>query len=297
MNCPKCGKELNENQKFCSECGAKIGENDMQEIINIKWLVISIAAIALVFGTCILATQNSPSANTSNNNVNNEVVEDTNTDEETTAYTEEPQEVQKPVAPKPNCVYETSDGVCFTTQIFEFEPIKVQTQTSYEYNYWLGAKDACESKGYKLPNDYELRSLFGDILGIEIYSGIDIDTTKFSYTKIPTNYEILKRIAPKKEMYGIYLWENEEFDDERAYMRKKDTIWGDETTKQYVADKFSYNKNVICVYDPNGKPHKSLLEISREKEAKAKELQAKQRALKEKQMQEELNKEAEDALF
>ena len=166
MNCPKCGKELNENQKFCSECGAKIDESDMQEIINIKWLVISVAAIALVFGTCILATQNNTSANTSNNNANNEVVEDTNTDEETTKYAEEPQEEQRPVAPKPNCVYETSDGVCFTTQIFEFEPIKVQTQTSYEYNYWLGAKDACESKGYKLPNDYELRSLFGDIIGI-----------------------------------------------------------------------------------------------------------------------------------
>ena len=74
-------KRINENQKFCSECGAKIGESDMQEIINIKWLVISVAAIAIVFGTCILATQNNSSANTSNNNVNNEVVEDTNTEE------------------------------------------------------------------------------------------------------------------------------------------------------------------------------------------------------------------------
>lgn len=289
MHCPNCGNELDEEKKYCTNCGAKLGNSDMPEVITPKWVVISIVAIALVFGTCIIAMQNNnPLTDTINDKTNNEVVEDTTTVDDTTEYTAE-EEPQRAIAPKPNCVYETSDGVCFTTQIFEFEPI--------EYNYWLGAKDACESKGYRLPNDYELRSLFGDILGIEIYSGIGIETTKFSYTKIPTNYEILKRIAPKNEMYGIYLWENEEFDDERAYMRKKDTIWGDETTKQYVADKFSYNKNVICVYDPNGKPHKSLLEISREKEAKAKELQAKQRALKEQQRQEELNKEAENALF
>ena len=24
MNCPKCGSELNENQKFCTNCGYKI---------------------------------------------------------------------------------------------------------------------------------------------------------------------------------------------------------------------------------------------------------------------------------
>ena len=38
MNCPKCGKELNENQKFCTDCGAKINTknvNSLQTIIII----------------------------------------------------------------------------------------------------------------------------------------------------------------------------------------------------------------------------------------------------------------------
>jgi predicted amidophosphoribosyltransferase len=34
MNCPNCGKEVNENQKFCSHCGTKLKDNENIEIHN-----------------------------------------------------------------------------------------------------------------------------------------------------------------------------------------------------------------------------------------------------------------------
>lgn len=34
MNCPNCGNEINENQKFCTKCGAKVEENINEEPIT-----------------------------------------------------------------------------------------------------------------------------------------------------------------------------------------------------------------------------------------------------------------------
>ena len=200
-----------------------------------------------------------------------------------------------------NCVYKTSDGTCFTTKIFKAEPIKDFNKID-KYNYWLGAKDACESKGYRLPNDKELRSLFSDILGIEIYSGIDVKSEKYSDSNIPTNFEILRKIAPKQEHDNIYLWENETFDEDRALVRSKGDLWNSDETHQYIADKFGY-KNIyykeraICVYDPNGKPHKSLLETTKEKELQLKQQEEQRQKTEQIQHRIEKNKEAENELF
>ena len=162
-----------------------------------------------------------------------------------------------------NCVYKTSDGVCFTTQVFKAKPIKVIGKNYY--NYWLGAKDACESQGYKLPNDNELRSLFSDILGIQINNGTEVKTVKDSYSKIPTNFEIIKAIAPNELYGGLRLWEDKEFDNNRAYARQNNYSWETYETHQYITGKFEYEfgsntPDTICVYDSNGKPHKSLHE-------------------------------------
>ncbi len=314
MNCPKCGKELNENQKFCSECGAKIGESDMQDIINIKWLVISIAAIALVFGTCILATQNSPSANTSNNNVNNEVVEDTNTDEETTAYTEEPQEPEKPVAPKPNCVYETSDGVCFTTQLFKATPMHYYdctggwttylrekpacaevnsygiSQCYYPHDSWAGAMKACKDWGYQLPNAYELNSLAKDILGTVISNEIDEFSSKAPDKRL--NLVPIEKLKPdiNSKDFNIFLWENADDTSSTAYMRVINVFenkWGyqysDTRRGKGIkdAEALRFIPWAVCVYDPYG--------VAKEKYVLPKPVP--------KPTDDKYNKEAEDALF
>lgn len=190
-----------------------------------------------------------------------------------------------------SCVYKTSNGVCFTTQLFEAEPIKVNVDGKERYDYWLGAKDACESRGYKLPNDDDLRALFQDILGIEIKSGIDIKSYKSkSFTDVPTNYDILKRIAPtgfnsysqgSDKWKFVYLWEDREFDSKMAYYRYKDVDWGDEESSQKLGERlhdYSSDINVICVYNPNGKPHKSLVQIQKEKiEKEKKDLEAKKK--------------------
>lgn len=193
-----------------------------------------------------------------------------------------------------NCVYKTSDGVCFTTHVFEAEPVEIESNEKWneKKNYWLGAKDFCESKGYKLPSDDELRSLFQDILGIEIKAGINIKSYKYrGTTEIPTNYDVLKRIAPNgfssydsgtSKWNSIWLWEDESFDDKTAYIRIKDIYWGDDETYQATEDKYRSGHDAICVYNPNGKPHKSLVQKQKEakeraeKEAKRKEQQAKQ---------------------
>ena len=160
-----------------------------------------------------------------------------------------------------NCVYKTSDGVCFTTTIFKSEPIVIEKDNRSYQNYWLGAKDACESKGYRLPNDTELRSLFGDIMGVIIRSGVGIET-QVDPADTPTNYNILKKISPNDlKPCSISLWENENFDNEHAYYRQKSNV------------EINYSiPDIICVYDSNGKPHKSLLQMQKEQE-KNKELE------------------------
>jgi len=185
-----------------------------------------------------------------------------------------------------NCVYKTSDGVCFTTQVFYPDGIKDGGDKYKDYNGWNGAKDACESKGYKLPSDDDLRSLFQDILGIKIKSGVDIKSYKYKgTTEAPTNYNILKRIAPNGFNDSIYeqnkwqnidLWEDADFDDKLAYARAKFVSWGDDETYQHLVEKYSYtNSNclAICVYDPNGKPHKSKVQKQKEEQERAKKKQ------------------------
>lgn len=164
---------------------------------------------------------------------------------------------------KSNCVYQTSNGVCFTTKMFS--PYALNSD-----NYWLGAKDECESKGYRLPNDYELRALFSDIIGITIKSGTNIKSSKSSNTNIPTNYEIIKKISQNGNYNtnihkDIYLWENQQFSEKQAYVRNRTTFWGIEESKQAITDKNYSFICAICVYNPNGKTHKSLKEFEREK--------------------------------
>lgn len=283
MNCPKCGKELNENQKFCTKCGAKIGESCMQEIINIKWIVISIAAIALVFGVCILAIKNNLSANTSNNNVNNEIVEDTdiNIDEEATEYTEEQQE---PVAPKPHCVYETTDGVCFTTQLFKVTPMHYYdctgglttygeektageearnygiNQCQAQYDAWAGAVKSCKDWGYKLPSTEELDSLAKDI-----YSVI-VSDKPYERTYLPPNQDVnitpLRALKPDYDYdhsKGVELWEDLEINSRQAYSRRfaieKNKYWYTWTTRHVYmrnSSAMAIMDYAVCVYDPYG---------------------------------------------
>ena len=205
-----------------------------------------------------------------------------------------------------NCVYKTSDGVCFTTQLFEAERLKVVNIDENYYDRWLTAKDACECRGYKLPSDDDLRSLFQDILGVKIEKGINIKSYKHrSTTNIPTNYDILKRIAPdgfNKYSSGtykwrnIYLWEDESFDDKSAYVRDFDNDFGSDVTSQKTREKRDYDRGteqVICVYDPNGKPHKSLIHKLKEEEK-----HVKQELEKKKQQTEQASEQAvKDALF
>lgn len=191
-----------------------------------------------------------------------------------------------------NCVYKTSDGVCFTTEIFEVDPMRIKIGSFWSANYWLGAKDMCESKGYRLPSDVELRSLFKDIVGFEISKGIDIKTYKYSNSKTPINYNVLKKIAPKgfvsytTSWDNVNLWENEEFDDDRAYYRNLKT-WGDEVSYQSFISIYVDNR-AICVYDANGKPKKSLVKEQKEKINAEREQQ---------KSQQQFEKGAEDALF
>ena len=85
-------------------------------------------------------------------------------------------------------------------------------------------------------------------------------------------------------------------------MRSKGDLWNSDETHQYIADKFGY-KNIyykeraICVYDPNGKPHKSLLEIAKEKELQLKQQEEQRQKTEQIQHRIEKNNEAENELF
>jgi len=190
-----------------------------------------------------------------------------------------------------SCVYKTSDGVCFTTTIFDVEPL-LEGKNLETKNYWLGAKDYCESRGYKLPSDDDLRSLFHDFLKVEINAGMQIKTFKdMNTTDIPLNYDVVKRIAPDefynykghdKEWKYITFWENELFDNERAYIRRlsHDRSFSANSYEIYqdIANLDDSYKKGICVYNPNGKPHKSLVQIQKEKiEKEKKDLEAKKK--------------------
>lgn len=192
-----------------------------------------------------------------------------------------------------NSVYKTSDGVYFMTEIFKVEPLLEYNPkySCYDKNYWLGAKDYCECRGYKLPSDQDLISLFSDILGIKINPGLKVRTTKSSYSTIPTNYEILKKIDSSGHNWDyLELWEDREFNGKEIYCRYKTKSWGDDETYQTYKDNSSSYVRGICVYDPNGKPHKSLVQIQKEKFEQ-------ERKMKEEKFKQETKKEAENDLF
>ena len=300
MNCPKCGSEISENQKFCSSCGANLTneQNNINPLNSTNKLLFPIiggaCVIALIFAG--IGYSMKPSTNITD-------VQPTETEEniEDDGNAFDPEIAKKMTKREHNCVYVSSDGICFTTKIFKAEPIKDFNKID-KYNYWLGAKDACESKGYRLPNDKELRSLFSDIIGIKVNSGIDVKSEKYSDSNIPTNFGILKKIAPKQEHDNIYLWENETFDEDRALARSKGNSWNSDETHQYIADKFGYKniyykESTICVYDQNGKPHKSLLETTKEKELQLKQQEEQRKKEEQRQKQEQMDNEAENTLF
>ena len=206
MNCPKCGNEINENQKFCSNCGANLSgktENNMKAFNTSNQLFYPI-----IGGACVLALLFAGFSFAIRTNTMTSQPTEIEETEEDNGKAFDSEIARKMQAENHNCVYVTTDYVCFTTHIFKAEPIKNFDKSIQEYDYWLGAKDACESKGHRLPNDDELRSLFSDILGIEVNSGIDVKSEKYSDSNIPTDFEILKKIAPKQEHDNIYLWEN-----------------------------------------------------------------------------------------
>ncbi len=311
MNCPNCGKKFEENQKFCSDCGTSLTEenNNLTNLLNKnKTLIYSIigsaCVIAIIFAgisyTVKLNTNEQQTTETAEEVIDEDMVFD-------------PEIARKTIGAEFNCLYTSSNYTCFTTQAFKAEPIK-EGKDFKDNNYWLGAKDACESKGYRLPNDEELRSLFSDIMGINIDSGMEVKTVKYADSKIPDNYDLLRQIAPKgfddsdgaRKWDNVIFWENEMFDDVHAYARKKYRSWYEYTETEQYAEyiKLDYNIHTICVYDPNGKPHKSLLEITKEKQKIAKQ-QAEQkrkeeeekRKEEEKKKQEQMDNEAEDVLF
>jgi len=303
MNCPNCGNEINENQKFCSNCGQAVGDN-----ANLPWIkqhfkeiiIFSLAVFFLVVcGALALNNNNIPAQTDKTVVADTEVAEDGGYENpEDMGCGDGLEETQQLTNLPRNCIYETSDGVCFTTEVFSPKPLIVGDKG----NYWVGAKEACESQGYKLPSDYDLRSLFSDILSIQVKSGMNIQTTKFmTNSDIPNNYTPAQKIAPKGfHNYGtkwddITLWEDSDFDNDRAYMRRYSNS---DTTFQYIEEKIKYHfepiPKTICVYDPNGKPHKSFIEEQNEKTKR--EAQA-EKERKMQQKQEQLKNEAENELF
>lgn len=335
MHCPNCGNELDEEKKYCTNCGAKLDGSDMPEVINIKWVVISIVAIALVFGTCILATQNSnPPTDTINDKTNNEVVEDTTTVDDTPEYTAE-EEPQRPIAPKPKCVYETSDGVCFTTQIFKVTPMNYYDCTggwttyeeerlageearSYgitlckpEYDNWAGAAKMCGDWGYKLPSEADLTSLARDIFGINISNEPSQRSYCPSWKKINTApIKALKPDATPKN-FGTALWEDTEESSTLAHARRIyifENEYGNPAssyTQRISGSRPPYYigtiERAVCVYDPYGVAKTKYVP------PKPKPVQTSKPQTSEKQQtpvqqqapaaDEKYNKEAENALF
>ncbi len=311
MNCPKCGSQINDEQKFCPNCGASLSaeKSSFAKFFNTSHPLF----YPIIGGVCVFALVLAGFGYTIKNQGESqqiaevaENVEETSNNNVTT---------DEHVVKRKNCVYETSNGVCFTTHVFQVNPIQVAERIWNPpnnvldvYDHWLGAKDACETKGYKLPSDSDLRSLFSDFMGVEVKSGLNINTTKFiNTTDIPNNYDVAKAIAPKgfstdyqnNAMWNsVTLWEDTQFDNNRAYIRSKyvDSFVGVDKTSQDVSnmrldrDTISY---AICVYDPNGHPKSSIRPMWAEKLKQA-EIQKQQEA---KQKHEDEIRKAEDDLF
>lgn len=78
MICPKCGSELNENQKFCTKCGANLTDDSKD---NFKIILVTIIAISVVclFAIFLIATKNSYNSNDISANTEESIVDDTDT--------------------------------------------------------------------------------------------------------------------------------------------------------------------------------------------------------------------------
>ena len=48
MNCPKCGSELSENQKFCTNCGAKINIKNVSSLQQVIIILLVVWALGLI---------------------------------------------------------------------------------------------------------------------------------------------------------------------------------------------------------------------------------------------------------
>lgn len=280
MNCPKCGNELNENQKFCSNCGYKNSDDIISKIFNSKEIIIPIVSVVLILTSCIAIAVHNDTKHFDNNAITENNSNDTET-EEMEEYSEEESPAVK-LAPKPKCIYETSDGVCFTTQIFKIEPMHYYDCTgglttynrtnpageearnyginecNYMYDSWAGANKACKDWGYKLPNTEELDSLAKDI-----YSAIISDEPD-EFTYLPPNKNVnispLKALKPNYNNYdtnGITkLWEDLEIDATHAYSRVFDDSGRRSSTRRYDSSRDYYIPfrvdSSVCVYDPYG---------------------------------------------
>ena len=263
MNCPKCGTEISEKQKFCGNCGAKIDESEDK----LSWLKNNIALVlgsfvlitALIFGIVYLSNSSNYS---STENTANEEITDNNLQEES--------EEEQYVAPKPNCIYETSDGVCFTTKDFTPKPMdyydcsggltsyyeqvaaknelqKIGIRSCYAKNdYWAGAMKQCSDWGYRLPNKDELASLASDVYGVVITGKDGVKSYLREGTKV--NREILDKLGMKTER-RYYEYDNNSY--RYAPLRSfyyNSTEQSDETFGRGETGLMG----AVCVYDPYG---------------------------------------------
>ena len=71
MNCPKCGKEINENQKFCTNCGNVLSK---PQILNNKQKVYSIAGVPVVLFLICCIVVGYPHYKNFTQNVNSETL-------------------------------------------------------------------------------------------------------------------------------------------------------------------------------------------------------------------------------
>ena len=71
MNCPKCGSELSENQKFCTNCGAKINTKNVNSLQTIIIILLVVWALGLITFAMLKSnkTQNTTSAETKQEHV------------------------------------------------------------------------------------------------------------------------------------------------------------------------------------------------------------------------------------
>ena len=241
--------------------------------MNNKKYILTALLITIAFITSACTSNinnNEVTDNTTEQNI--EDISNNTTNEE---YIAESEEVKEEYTAPKNCLYETSDGVCFTTIAFKPEPLnyyectgglttyrqkepatselaKIGIKNCYShYDYWAGAMKQCHDWGFRLPNEYELTSLAQDIYGVKVSRKENI------MSSLPDGHKI--NTIPIKQLYlyirafSVHYWENGEIEEDKAYSRHFENTYterrpgrrGDEVY-------FDHFINAICVYDPNG---------------------------------------------